>query len=297
MVAKATAAYHFEDHTLLSSDEESLLSIRHYFKGKPKLHFLIIHGALEHSGRHQDLTQFWLKQYKDDVAVTVFDHVGHGLSGGTRAYVPSFKVYIEDLLKVGEWVQGKTSEETKIIICAHSLGGMITLMRILDPAYGWNLPITGLIFSSPCIKPRLIGGAQMEPWLAKLDRLTPKLRVPAIYRGAELTRDPERANDFDIDSLIPRFITVRMGKEIVETSHRLRGLSYYLKIPSLFLIAGDDRIVDSESTTLFAHGIDKRLTQVIQYPEHRHELWNEIDRQEIFKTMKHWVDKLLKEIS
>jgi alpha-beta hydrolase superfamily lysophospholipase len=45
---------------------------------------------------------------------------------------------------------------------------------------------------------------------------------------------------------------------------------------------------------LFAHGIDKQLTKIIKYPDHYHELWNEIDRQDIFQTMKVWVDKQLK---
>jgi lysophospholipase len=86
-----------------------------------------------------------------------------------------------------------------------------------------------------------------------------------------------------------------MCKEVIDASNKIIGLSYYLKIPSLFLIAGKDKIVDSVSTLLFAHGIDKQLTQVIQYPEHYHELWNEIDRQSIFQTMKDWIDKRLKE--
>lgn len=90
-------------------------------------------------------------------------------------------------------------------------------------------------------------------------------------------------------------MTVRMAREVIEASNNVRGLSYYLKIPSLFLIAGADRIVDAESTLLFAHGIDKQLAQTIQYPQHHHELWNELDRQEIFKTMKAWVETRLKE--
>jgi alpha-beta hydrolase superfamily lysophospholipase len=116
-----------------------------------------------------------------------------------------------------------------------------------------------------------------------------------IYTGKDLTRDPERANDFDLDTLIPKYMSVRMAKEVTDASNKIIGLSYYLKIPSLFLVAGNDRIVDAGSTLLFAHGIDKQLTQIIQYPEHYHELWNEVDRDKIFQTMKAWVDKELKE--
>lgn len=284
-----------EDHSILSSDGESELFIRYYGEENPDLHFLLVHGAIEHSGRHKDLISFMLKAFRKKVAVTVFDHIGHGRSGGVRAYVPHFKNYVQDMGIVGNFMETKNSAETKNVILAHSLGGLITLTRLLDTSYGWPHQLSGLIFSSPCIRPRLALGASSEPILQKLDSLAGKFHLPVIYRGKDLTRDPERANDFDIDNLIPTFITVRMAREIIEAANRVRGLSYYLNKPSLFLIAGSDRIVDPESTSLFALGIEKRLTQTIHYPEHFHELWNEVDRFEIFETMKKWIEKTLKE--
>lgn len=286
--------YFTEDHSLLSADGKSSIFVRHFYRGEPKIHFFLVHGAIEHSGRHMDLVNFWLRHYHD-VAITVFDGVGHGKSGGTRAYVESFNHYINDFIKVAEFVEKKNLEHTETIICAHSLGGLIVLTSLLDSKHEYPYKVKGLIFSSPCIKPLTVLAPLSLPLLEKLDRFTPKLHLPLIYRGSDLTRDQERANDFDTDSLIPKFITARMAREVLNTSQRITGQSYYLRIPSLFLIAGADKLVDPESTLLFAHGIDKQLTKVIKYPNHHHELWNEIDREEIFKTMKIWVDKLLKE--
>jgi alpha-beta hydrolase superfamily lysophospholipase len=283
-----------EDYIISGHDGETDLYIRHVLRGKPKVHFLIVHGAVEHSGRYDDLVNFLIKN-NHDVAITLFDHFGHGKSGGTRAYIESFNVYLQDFLRVSKFVHSKNEENTKTFILAHSLGGLITLSNLLNPAQSYPFPLNGVIFSSPCIRPRTIIPSLSVPVLKHLNSVAPKVHLPMIYSGKDLSRDYERANDFDTDSLIPKFISVRMAWEVIKASEEIIGSSYYLKIPSLFLIAGTDKIVDPSSTLLFAHGIDKQLTQIIQYPEHHHELWNEIDRHDIFQTMKTWIDKQLKE--
>lgn len=297
MAKQSANLYTGRDQSFLSSDGESQVFIRQYGSLKPKLHFMVVHGAIEYSSRHIDLIKYVLRNFGQDVAVTSWDHVGHGRSGGIRAFVGTFKNFVDDMNMVGEIVHKSNLPETKNIILTHSMGGLIALTRILDTSYGWNYPLSALVFSSPCIRPQMALGAPSEAILNKLNNLSGKLHLPLIYHGKDLTRDPERGNDFDSDTLIPKFITVSMAKEVVDASHKIRGLSYYLKIPSLFLIAGSDRIVDAESATLFAHGIDKKICKTIHYPDHFHDLWNEIDRQDIFETMKKWIEKTLKENS
>jgi lysophospholipase len=285
--------YKTEEHHLPSSDGESSIFLKYLYRGSPRVHFILVHGALEHSGRHQELINFWMKSYQE-ISITVFDLVGHGKSGGARCYVNNFNNYVKDLEAVCNFVKSKNDQETKTFICAHSLGGLITLTWILDSGYEKNMKIDGLIFSSPCIRPKVFFNQVTGPLLKRMNQFTPKLHLPIIYKGADLSRDPSRANDFNTDALIPKFITAGMAFEIIKASEKLRGLSYYLRIPSLFLISGTDYIVDSESTKLFAQGVDKSISEIKEYPAHYHELWNEFDRKDIFQSMKEWVDEYLK---
>jgi len=283
-----------EEHQFISSEGESSLFLKYYQRGEARIHIILVHGAVEHSGRHIDLVHYFLSLYQD-IAITTYDHLGHGKSGGSRCYVPKFENYIKDFDKVCNFVQSKNSSMTRNFIFAHSLGGLITLNWILDESIEKKIRVSGLVFSSPCIKPKVIMKEISRPILEKFKNFAPKLHLPLIYNGSKLTRDRDRANDFDCDSLIPKFLSIGMASEIIKASEKIRGFSYYLKTPSLFLISGEDYIVEPESTRLFALAADKKLVKIVEYPDHYHELWNEIDRKEIFKTMNNWMNRALKD--
>ncbi len=283
-----------EEHQLNSSFRQLPIYVKYYQRGFPKFHLILVHGAVEHSGRHSDLIQYFLSQYQD-IAITTYDNIGHGKSGGARCFVPEFNHYVKDFQAVTQFVQSKNNQDTKNFIFAHSLGGLISLTWNLDTAYSQDLPISGMIFSSPCIRPKVILGDISVRLLSKLDKLSPNLRLPLIYKGAQLTRDSLRANDFNVDSLIPKYLTVGMASEIMKASDKIRNFSYYLNIPSLFLVSGSDFIVDPESTKLFVQGTNRDFVTMVEYPEHYHELWNEIDRKDIFKKMNKWLNQYLRE--
>lgn len=277
------------DFFLQSSNEESEIFVKHYSYEKYEFHVFLVHGALEHSGRHLGVVDYLLDTF-DNIALTVFDHQGHGKSGGGRAYVEKFDDYVTDLNQVIAFIQKGQNKNVKNFILAHSLGGLITLSLLLNSELSVTLPLNGLIFTSPCIRPQTILAPLSISVVNYIDKISPKLHLPMIYSGKDLTRDPERANDFDVDPLIPKYISVRMAKQIMEASHKIIGLSYYLKYPSLFLIAGADKVVDPHSTELFARGVEKELTQIIYYSNHYHELLNEIDREKIYGTISDWIN-------
>jgi alpha-beta hydrolase superfamily lysophospholipase len=120
-----------------------------------------------------------------------------------------------------------------------------------------------------------------------------KTRVPVIHGGVGLTTDEERARLFELDPLISKSMSLNMGLEVLNASKKLRSLGYYINFPCYFLLSGDDRVCDVEMTRLFISGVEKNLVDMTYYPHARHELFNELNRDEIFSQISDWILKRL----
>jgi len=289
---KPLASFTILEESISSKSGNASVYIKHFSNSiQPKFHFIFLHGAIAYTDRYLDLIQYLLNVFPESV-VTSFDQVGHGRSGGARAYVGDFDHYVEDLDQVFNLCKERYPfEKKKMIILSHSMGGLVSLRWLLGKENGQELP-TGIVFTAPCVRPIPVLGQFGENLLKKLHMITPKLHLPAIYKGSDLTRDEFKANEFDTDSLIPKFVCAEMGYQIIKAGKQVRPLAYYIKTPCLFQLAEDDRVVESHTAELFTHGIDKRYAKVIKYPQARHDLLNDINRESVFNDIKSWIQKI-----
>jgi alpha-beta hydrolase superfamily lysophospholipase len=60
----------------------------------------------------------------------------------------------------------------------------------------------------------------------------------------------------------------------------------------LFLVSGQDELVDNETTMLFARGVASDFVTLKQYPDMKHELYNEVEREIVFHDVRTWLGKL-----
>jgi alpha-beta hydrolase superfamily lysophospholipase len=90
--------------------------------GEPKAVLLIAHGVGEHSGRYQNVVEFFVPR---GYAIYALDHRGHGKSDGERVSVESYGQYVDDLKTffnlVRGWAPGK-----EIYLVGHSMGASIS---------------------------------------------------------------------------------------------------------------------------------------------------------------------------
>ena len=70
------------------------IQYRHWPAQEAKACILLIHGLAEHTGRYERLAAYFNAR---NIAVVGPDHIGHGASPGTRAYVAQFSEYLAPL--------------------------------------------------------------------------------------------------------------------------------------------------------------------------------------------------------
>lgn len=285
-----------KDGSFLSSDGESHCFVKKYFP-KEKLpekiiHIIFQHGAIEYHKRHEDLFHFLRKKFKNRLVISCMDLVGHGQSGGSRAYIKDFNTYTEDFLKFLRIHQDLYREyEVETHLIGHSLGGMIILKTLVDFQDQIPFKISSVILTNPCIKPKFKLPTFAKRIAVKLSKNIGKMRVPSLYDGFDLTNDRDRAIAFNSDPLNSLFMTIRMGTEILKTSKTITPYSYYIKTPIFFILSGEDVVVDNQTTKLFLSGLDSSITKESYYPQAKHDILNETCKKEVFQEIVDYIDQ------
>lgn len=286
----------FNDGNFQSSLDGAHISFKQYSKSK-KLnkkikHIFLQHGAIEYHKRHMELIEYLIEKYGNSVLISCMDLVGHGYSGGTRAYVDDINTYQEDFLQFMRISLDLYHEhEIKTHFIGHSLGGMVLLKSLVDKGDMIPFEVESIILSNPCIKPYLKLPSFAKTLVRELSENLSKTRVPSLYSGKDLTSDIERAMDFDGDHLNSNFMTFGMINSILEASDKIMSYSYYLKHPILFLLSGKDTVVNAQSTELFISGIEKDLVKVLKYMDAKHDLFNETCRRQVYEEIVEYLGK------
>ena len=295
-MVKTSALHKIEDGVFPSSfRDNSHIYYKHYLplkklaSKKKIVHVIFQHGMIEYHRRHDDLFDALRCHFGGEVIISVMDLFGHGLSGGHRGYIDKFETFTKDYLNFLEhcnkkFYQEKSREITTVMI-SRSLGSLVVLRTMTNQEYKIPFRVDSFIFSNPCIKPKIALPKTVFQFLSNLPDALSLVRVPLIYNAYDLSHDKEKAISFLHDHLISKSITIQLGVETANATKKINTLSYFIQTPSLFLISGDDRVVDAEKTKLFISGMDKKFVRTLNYPKMRHDILNETCRKDVFKEI------------
>lgn len=258
------------------------LHYRTWEASQPRAAIVLVHGLGEHTGRYDDfasrMAAFGFSTYAMDLR-------GHGLSEGRRGHTPNFDALLQDLDRFRREVQGLADVRLPIFLLGHSMGGLIALRYQQE----YNTIFRGAIIVSPWVATAM----QVPRWKSTLANAFSKT-LPAIPFGnridpALLSHDPDVVAAYAADPLVHDRITPRL---FTEASHSM-GLVFQradrFDDPILFLLAGDDRIVDTSRTQALARGIPSGEVTIKVYPGMFHEVLNERDRMLVFRDIRNWI--------
>jgi lysophospholipase len=258
------------------------LHYRTWEASSPRAAIVLVHGLGEHSGRYDEfasrMAAFGFSTYAMDLR-------GHGLSEGRRGQTPNFDAFLQDLDRFRREVQGLADIRLPIFLLGHSMGGLIALRYQQE----YNTIFRGAIIVSPWVATAMPVPRWKSTLANAISKALPAMPFANRIDPALLSHDPDVVSAYAADPLVHDRITPRL---FTEASHSM-GLAFQradrFDDPILFLLAGDDRIVDTSRTQALARGIPSGEVTIKVYPGMYHEVLNERDRMLVFRDIRNWI--------
>ena len=270
---------------------------------------LIVHGASEHAARYDRFARF-LNEH--GYAVYAMDLRGHGqtrlrsgalLDAGPDAwnhFVDDQK-WLRDL--IGREVPGK-----KVVLLGHSMGSAIA--QDYMTRYGTSVDayiLSGTFYGPPVPDPVLkalddaAGTAPPEPSEIFASVFANFNKPFSDKPGFEwLSRDPAEVAKYTGDPLCGKPFGNELTRDFFRGLSRMRAPEVEARIPRdvpIHLVSGDRDPVGEDTKSVMAlidryHALGLTKVSYKFYPEARHELLNETNRDEVQGDLLAWLDAL-----
>jgi alpha-beta hydrolase superfamily lysophospholipase len=238
---------------------------------------VITHGYAEHCGRYREVAHVIVRA---GWAVWSYDVRGHGRSPGERGYIERFAIYLDDFAAMRAAARALVGPGAPMILLGHSHGSLITLRALTDDR---PPEAAGAILSSPFLALRLRIPGYRRLLASVASRLAPKLAQPNALRVEDLTRDKAKQAERTADKLCFDVATARWFTEALAAQDHVFAHAARVKLPTTWLVGGDDPITDPARSQAVAARIPG--ARYHDLAGMRHEVFNEIERGQVFSEL------------
>jgi alpha-beta hydrolase superfamily lysophospholipase len=245
-----------------------------------KKQVIIFHDIGEYHFRYLNFG-YYLNNH--DIGVIFIDMRGHGLSSGTRGHADSYEVLVEDYRKF--WNQFSAQlKDKEIYVLGHGVGSFLALSFML------NVPeVKGSILVNPTVQYNESHNHSLEDFAGNYSLLR-KLRLSYNSLG-RCSKEMDINQNLNHDPLVNKKLTVGMFHSINKMIEELKRMSYFVTRPIMMVLGNENMVIDLEKARLFAASFDKNVLQLKEYSDCGHEVFNEIDRENIFVDIVSWIEK------
>ena len=240
---------------------------------------LLTHGFAEYAERYvAHYHQLVPKLNALGIDVYGWDMRGHGRSAGARG-VADLNSAVADHRAARHALTGKP-----LFLFGHSLGGLVTAASVAKDANG----VAGVVLSAPALlitaPAHLRAVAGMVSVFAPSARLVPPLDVDG------LSRIPEEVEAYRNDPMVSDTrVPAKTGATAIDVAERAWARYSAWRTPVLVLHGEKDTATNVEGSKRFAAMIPAEDKQLVLYPEGRHELLNDLDRDAAMETVTGWL--------
>ena len=266
------------------------LAVEHHVVANARADVVIVHGFGEHSGRYARVTA---SLTASGLGCHLFDLRGHGASEGPRGHVGAFEDFRDDLQRVVGRIRDVAAPERPrpaipLIVLGHSMGALIALDHVI------HLPGTfaALVLSSPFIAPAIAPSRVQSVLGACLNRVWPTLAFRAPLDAHWLSHDRAIVDAYRNDPLVHDRVTLRLWQNIERAQHEMVVRAGEVTLPALFLLAGDDHVVDASAAVAFFRGMGSVDKHLVTYEDYFHEVLNEPGADRVLADLRRWLDEL-----
>ncbi|MFK8049482.1 MAG: alpha/beta fold hydrolase [Halioglobus sp.] len=298
---------------IFSAPDDQQIFCHHWPAKNPKAVVLIVHGGSEHSGRYETLAQAFNQH---GYSVYAEDHRGHGRTGeisgklGDMGQANAFERVCEDVLALGERATTE-NPNTPLIILGHSLGSLITQRLLLQHSAQFAAAI---LSGSPDIFAVANAADLVHAEVQRLGRgEVSDVLEAGIVAGfnaafpdegeahAWLSRDTKQRQLYEEDHLCGFPLCASAWQDLIAgmmvTTEALVVAAVRKDLP-LYIVSGEKDPAHGDWRAI--HRLEDNYRQagleditIKKYTDGRHEMFNEINREEVIEELMNWLDASL----
>lgn len=268
------------DRRAFASHDQTSIFYRHWATvgGERQGGVIILHRQGEHSGRIQHLV--------DELGLDGFDFFawdarGHGCSPGARGDAPGAACLVKDLDAFVRHIEAVHAMPAHRI---HVLGLGAGAVLAAAWAHDYAPRIASMALAAPAFECR--GLAQRAPnVLRTLYRRRGNVTLRTHAEGQDLTTDLARIAAYEADPLIVPTTSARVVIGMQDASRRVLAGAGSIRIPTLVLVAGRDRLVRTEPQADFFHALGTPDKEMHVFTALRHDVLGELERMPVLERV------------
>lgn len=305
-----------EQESWMTVSDHSKVYVKKWFKQneQPKAIVQIAHGMAEHIERYNDFATFLVN---NNIFVYGNDHRGHGKTGeqqgrfGYFSDTNGFRRVATDIYELTNHIKSEYPN-TPLFLFGHSMGSFLARKYIQD----YSLLIDGVILSGTGYHTKVT--TQLAKRLA--EKLSPKeksnLLNKLVFQAYNkkiprhetefdwLTRDKQAVQQYIADpysGFVPTarfFYDLMDGLQMIQQKEANQSIRKELPI---FIMSGDADPVGNYGkgiwkTAHYYRSVGLKDLKVMLFAGGRHELLNEINKDEVYETIYEWITRKINKL-